>query len=83
LQLLSRNHPADVDTQRRVRIINKQLDFIVSIVKSLLERSHKRQAVIKPLDLSRVLKEMFVLVSPMLEQKICLFSTLHFHGNFH
>ncbi|MDX6709226.1 MAG: two-component system, NtrC family, sensor kinase [Blastocatellia bacterium] len=69
LQLLSRNHPSHIDTQRRVRIINKQLDFIVSIVKSLLERSHKRQAVIKPLDLSRVLKEMFVLVSPMLEQR--------------
>jgi len=69
LQLLSRNHPGHIDTQRRVRIINKQLDFIVSIVKSLLERSHKRQAVIKPLDLSRVLKEMFVLVSPMLEQR--------------
>ena len=73
LQLLSRSHPAHVDTQRRVGIINKQLDFIVSIVKSLLERSHKRQAVIKPLDLSRVLKEMFVLVSPMLEQKFVNF----------
>ena len=73
LQLLSRNHPDDADTRRRVTIINRQLDFIVSIVKSLLERSHKRQAVIKPVDLSCVLKEMFVLVSPILEQKSVTF----------
>src|SRR2546421_1365194 len=35
LRLLGRNHPHDRDTQRRVEIINTQLEFIVKSVRSL------------------------------------------------
>jgi signal transduction histidine kinase len=69
LQLLVRDHPQHADTQRRVQIISKQLDFIVGIVKSLLEWTHKKQAVFAPTDLNTLLKEMLWLVSPMLDQQ--------------
>jgi signal transduction histidine kinase len=73
MQLLGRSHPGDTDTQRRIQIINKQLDFIVSIVRSLLERTHKRAPVIRPTDLNRLLKDLFLIVAPMLEQHSVLY----------
>jgi signal transduction histidine kinase len=69
MQLLSRNHPRDLDTQRRVQIINQQLEFIVSIVRNLLERTHKRQPVLAQTDLNRLLSSLCALVAPMLEQR--------------
>lgn len=41
MELLAANQPGHADTQRRIQIINKQLDFIVSIVRSLLEWTHE------------------------------------------
>jgi signal transduction histidine kinase len=69
MQLLSRNHPRHLDTQRRVQIINQQLEFIVSIVRNLLERTHKRQPVFAQTDLNRLLSSLCALVAPMLEQR--------------
>jgi len=68
LKLLARNHPTDDDTRRRVKIINKQLDFIVATVKNLLERTHQRQFHLRPTDLNALIREMFWLVSPMLDK---------------
>ncbi|PYS52077.1 MAG: hypothetical protein DMF68_02625 [Acidobacteria bacterium] len=68
LKLLARNHPADDDTRRRVKIINKQLDSIVATVKNLLERTHKREFALRPTDLNTLIREMFWLVSPMLDK---------------
>jgi two-component system NtrC family sensor kinase len=71
IQLLARNHPKDEDTQRRVRIVSKQLEFIVGIVKSLLERTHWRKPVARPMDLNALVDELLRLVRPTLDtQKI-------------
>lgn len=77
MQLLARNHPHDADTQRRVEIVNKQLAFIVSIVKSLLERTHRRRAVSRPTDLNALVIELLRLVKPTLDtHKITTATTL-------
>jgi two-component system, NtrC family, sensor kinase len=68
LQLLARDHPRHPDTQRRVQIVNKQLDFIIEIVRRLLELTHRKQAPYKLTDLNLLLDEILSLVSPMLEQ---------------
>ena len=67
LQLLARNHPRDAETQRRVGVITKQLDFIVSIVRRLLQRTHARRAVLQPVDLNALVRETLRLVAPTLE----------------
>ena len=67
IKLLARNHPHDPDTQRRVQIVNKQLDFIVSIVRRLLARTHRPRAVLKPLDLNAVVREALWLVAPTMD----------------
>lgn len=69
LQLLARDHPQHADTQRRVQIINQQLDFIVKIVKSLLAWTHKRQVELLPTDVNALVRELIWLVSPTLEQR--------------
>jgi two-component system NtrC family sensor kinase len=68
LQLLGDSFPHDLNTQRRVGIINKQLDFIVGIVRTLLQRTHKRRAVLKPTDLNALLRELVLLVKPTLDE---------------
>jgi two-component system, NtrC family, sensor kinase len=68
LQLLARNHPQHTDTQRRIQIINKQLNFIVGIVKSLLEWTHRRRAILQPTDLNELVREMVWLVTPTLDK---------------
>jgi signal transduction histidine kinase len=67
LRLLGRNHLRDEDTQRRVRIINSQLDFIVRTVKSLLARTHRQRPALQPLDLNALVRELLSLVKPTLE----------------
>ncbi|HEX5083970.1 MAG TPA: DUF4118 domain-containing protein [Blastocatellia bacterium] len=52
LQLLARDHPDAPDTQRRVQIITQQLEFIVGIVRRLLEWAHKKQLRFRPTDTS-------------------------------
>ncbi len=68
MELLATNHPDHADTQRRVQIISKQLDFIVGIVKRLLEWTHERQAVFQPTDINAVVREVLWLVAPTLDK---------------
>ncbi len=68
LELLAANHPNDADTQRRTLIIERQLSFIVSTVKRLLEWTHKRRLVFEPLDVNALIEELLWLVSPTLEK---------------
>lgn len=68
LELLATNHPTDPDTQRRIQIISKQLDFIVTTVKRLLERTHERHMAIELTDLNLLLREVMSLVAPTLDK---------------
>lgn len=68
MELLAASHPNDADSQRRIEIISKQLDFIVGIVKRLLEWTHERQLVLQPVDLNALVREVFWLVSPALDK---------------
>ena len=75
LQLLARDHPDHPDTQRRVQIITKQLEFIVGIVRRLLEWAHKKQPRFKPTDINLLMREILTLVSSALEQHAIAVST--------
>ena len=68
LELLAANHPTDADTQRRTLIIERQLAFIVTTVKRLLEWTHKRRFAFEPLDINALIEELLWLVSPTLEK---------------
>lgn len=68
MELLGVNHPDDRDTQRRIQIITKQLDFIVATVKRLLERTHERPTVFQPTNLNLLLREVLALVAPTLDK---------------
>jgi two-component system NtrC family sensor kinase len=67
LQLLDRNHRDAPDTQRRLKIINAQLGIIVQTVRSLLERTHRRRITFELTDINSAVRELAVLVGPMLE----------------
>jgi two-component system NtrC family sensor kinase len=67
LRLLARDHPHDRDTQRRVGIINSQLDFIVGAVKHLLARTHRPRPARQPLDLNALARELLTLAGPTLK----------------
>jgi signal transduction histidine kinase len=75
LQLLARDHPEAPDTQRRVQVITKQLEFIVGIVRRLLEWTHKKQFRFRLVDLNLLTRETLSLVSPALEQHAITVST--------
>jgi signal transduction histidine kinase len=75
LQLLARDHPQHHDTQRRVQVITKQLEFIVGIVRRLLKWAHKKQFRFRPADLNLMMREILTLVSPVLEQRAIAVST--------
>ena len=67
LQLLSRSHP-EIETQRRLQIINTQIAFIVQSVRSLLERTHRKPPLLRrPVDLNALVKESLRLVAPTLD----------------
>ncbi|HEX8139550.1 MAG TPA: ATP-binding protein [Pyrinomonadaceae bacterium] len=66
LQLLARSHP-EIETQRRVQIINTQIAFIVQSVRSLLERTHRKPLALRPSDLNALVEESLRLVAPMLD----------------
>lgn len=68
LQLLARDQPQHSETQRRIQIVNKQLDFIIGIVRRLLELTHKKQTAFTLTDLNSLINELILLVSPMLKQ---------------
>jgi two-component system NtrC family sensor kinase len=67
LRLLARNHPHDQDMQRRVEIINSQLDSVVKSVKSLLARTQRPRLELQPLDLNSLIRELLWLVQPTLD----------------
>ena len=69
LQLLARNHPDAPDTQRRLKIINAQLASIVETVNSLLERTHRRRITLQLTDINAAVRELALLVGPMLESR--------------
>ena len=68
MELLAASHPGHADSQRRIEIISRQLDFIVGIVRRLLEWTHERQLVLQPVELNALVREVFWLVSPALEK---------------
>jgi len=67
LHLLARSHPHDTDTQRRVKIINAQIDSVVKSVKSLLARTQRPQPAFQLLDLNDLIDGLLWLVQPTLE----------------
>ncbi|MEP7341605.1 MAG: ATP-binding protein [Acidobacteriota bacterium] len=68
LKLLARDHPEHGETQRRVQIIGQQLDFIIQIVRNLLEWTHKKRAELQPTDINALVRELLWLVAPTLDQ---------------
>lgn len=77
LELLAANHISHADTQRRTRIIDRQLGFIVATVKRLLEWTHKKRVVVEPLDLNALIEELLWLVSPTLEKNLVTVNLKH------
>src|SRR6266481_1053126 len=67
LRFLARNHSTDTDTQRRVKIINSQIDSVVKSVKSLLARTQRPRLKIEQIDLNELVEELLWLVQPTLE----------------
>lgn len=68
LELLAAGHPRHPETQRRVRVIQQQVDFIVSTVKRLLEWTHRGRLQLRPLALDELLTEILWLVGPTLDK---------------
>lgn len=75
IELLAGNYPNDADTQRRIEIITKQLDYIVAVVKRLLERTHERQLMFQPTDINALIHEALSLVGPTLEKHGIIYET--------
>ena len=67
IQLLARRLRRDADAQRRLGIVSQQIEFIVRIVRTLLQRTHKPLTVLRPTDLNAVVEEVLRLVGPTLE----------------
>jgi signal transduction histidine kinase len=68
LELLAAAHPYHAETQRRIRVINNQLDFIVGTVKRLLEWTHRKKVSLRPVDINELVREVLWLVGPTLER---------------
>jgi signal transduction histidine kinase len=66
IQLLSRRLPHDRDAQRRLGIVGRQLDFIVEIVRALLQKTRKPPR-LRPIDLNALINEALRLVGPTLD----------------
>ncbi len=69
VQLMSRQKTGDEATQRRLQIIQKQIDNIVRIVKQLLSWTRKFELHIERVDVRHLLEEAILLSSPALEAK--------------
>ncbi len=67
VQLMARRKTGDEASDRRLQIIEKQIDNIVRTVKQLLSWTRKFELRIEPLDFRRVLEETVLLSSPALE----------------
>ena len=68
LELLAEETSSNAETNRRIRIIRQQLDFIVSTVRRLLEWTHKRSMVFERVDINKLINEVLWLVRPTLEK---------------
>ncbi len=68
LELLATNHPYHADTQRRIRVINNQIDFIVGTVKRLLEWTHRKRISLQPVGINELIREVLWLVGPTLDK---------------
>jgi signal transduction histidine kinase len=69
VQLLARRKTWDAGSERRLQIIEKQIDNIVRTVKQLLAWSRKFDLRIEALDLRHVLEESVLLSSPALQAR--------------
>src|SRR5262249_19259473 len=69
LQLLARECSNVPETQRRIGIIDAQMASIVQVVRRLLERTHPRKIIMQPTDINAVIRELVLLVDPMLESR--------------
>lgn len=69
LELLAASHPYHAETQRRIRVINNQIDFIVGTVKRLLEWTHRKKVSLRPVKLNELVREVIWLVGPTLERQ--------------
>jgi two-component system NtrC family sensor kinase len=67
VQLMARRKTGDEATDRRLQIIQKQIDNIVRTVKQLLSWTRKFELRFEPLDIRRVLEDSVLLSSPALE----------------
>ncbi len=67
VQLLARRKTWDAGSERRLQIIETQIDSIVRTVKQLLSWTRKFELRIEPVDLRRVLEDSILLSSPALE----------------
>lgn len=68
LELLAEETSSNADTNRRIRIIRQQLDFIVTTVRRLLEWTHKRGMIFESVDINKLINEVLWLVRPTLEK---------------
>ncbi len=69
VQLLGRRKTWDDVSQRRLEIIERQVDSIVRTVKQLLAWTRKFDFRIEPVDLRRLLKESLLVASPALQHR--------------
>lgn len=69
LELLAADHPHHAETQRRIRVINHQIDFIVGAVKRLLEWTHRRRASLQPVGINELIREVLWLAGPTLDKQ--------------
>ena len=67
VQLMARRKTGDEATDRRLQIIQKQIDNIVRTVKQLLSWTRKFELRFEPVDIRRVLEDSVLLSSPALE----------------
>ena len=77
VQLMARRKTGDGATDRRLQIIQKQIDNIVRTVKQLLSWTRKFDLHLEPVDLRHLLEESILLSSPALEIK-----RIKVHTNF-
>ncbi|HEY6293047.1 MAG TPA: ATP-binding protein [Terriglobia bacterium] len=69
VQLMARRKTGDEATDRRLQIIDSQIENIVRTVKQLLSWTRKFDLRLEPIDLGRVLEEVVLLSSPALESR--------------
>jgi two-component system NtrC family sensor kinase len=69
VQLLARKKTGDPSSDRRLQIIESQIDNIVRTVKQLLSWTHKLELRVQPLDLGHVLEESILLSSLALQHR--------------